>query len=337
MRNFLYVIDHDRRRDLLSFAAGGAVPADRTADHRGLGNYPGADAETVANTVATPIEQELNGVDDMLCMVSQSTSIWQMRITITFALGTDLEDTQVLVQNRVAIAEPRVPEDVRRLGIVTQKSLPDLMMVVHLCSPDESLDQLYISSYALLQMRDVLQRIGGVGQVQMFGARDYSMRVWLDPDRIAALVLSAGEVIAAIRQQNVQVAGGILGEPPIPQSATFHTSIVLQGRLSDPEQFEEIVVKATADGRIVRLADVVRIELGAQSYVSNAYLNGKPAVALAIFQRPGSNALATAKEVLATVEELLRDFPEKLSYEVVYNPTEFIITPRNLSRNRSRR
>lgn len=287
-------------------------------------NYPGADAETVASTVATPIEQELNGVDDMIYMSSQSTSTGQMRITITFAIGTDLDDAQVLVQNRVAIAEPRVPEEVRRLGIVTQKSSPDLMMVVHLRSPDDSLDQLYISNYGLLQMRDVLQRIDGVGQVQMFGARDYSMRVWLDPDHIAALNLSVGEVVAAIRQQNVQVAGGVLGEPPVPESTAFHTGIVLQGRLSEADEFERIVVKATEDGRIVRLEDVARIELGAQSYVTNSYLNGKPAVALAIFQRPGSNALATAEEVLATVAELAENFPEGLSYEVVYNPTEFI-------------
>ncbi len=287
-------------------------------------NYPGADAETVANTVATPIEQELNGVDDMLYMSSQSTSTGQMRITITFAIGTDLDDAQVLVQNRVAIAEPRVPEEVRRLGIVTQKSSPDLMMVVHLRSPDDSLDQLYISNYGLLQLRDVLQRIDGVGQVQMFGARDYSMRIWLDPDRIAALGLSVGEILAAIRQQNIQVAGGVLGEPPVPDNTAFHTGIVLQGRLTEPSEFEEIVVKATEDGRIVRLADVARIELGALSYVTNSYLNGRPAVALAIFQRPGSNALATADEVLDTMAELARDFPDGLNYEVVYNPTEFI-------------
>ncbi len=287
-------------------------------------NYPGADAETVANTVATPIEQELNGVDDMLYMLSQSTSTGQLRITITFAIGTDLDDAQVLVQNRVAIAEPRVPEEVRRLGIVTQKSSPDLMMVVHLRSPDESLDQLYISNYGLLQIRDVLQRIDGVGQVQLFGAREYSMRVWLDPDRMAALNLSAGEVLTAIRQQNVQVAGGVLGEPPVPHPAAFHTGIILQGRLSEPEQFEAIVVKATADGRIVRLGDVARIELGAQSYVTNSYLNSAPAVALAIFQRPGSNALETADVVLDTMKRLAREFPEGLNYEVVYNPTEFI-------------
>ncbi|GAB5470635.1 MAG: multidrug efflux RND transporter permease subunit [Rhodospirillales bacterium] len=287
-------------------------------------SYPGADAETVANTVATPIEQELNGVENMLYMFSQSTSTGQMRLTITFALGTNLDDAQVLVQNRVATAEPRVPEEVRRLGIVTQKSSPDLMMVIHLRSPDESLDQLYISNYGLLQIRDVLQRVDGVGQIQMFGARDYSMRVWLDPDRIAALGMTAGEVVEAVRGQNVQVAGGILGQPPTPQASAFHTGIVLQGRLEEVEQFEQIVVKATSDGNIVRLADVARIELGAQEYTTNSYLNGKPAVALAIFQRPGSNALETADRLLATIEELSKDFPDGLAYEVVYNPTEFI-------------
>ncbi len=287
-------------------------------------NYPGADAETVSNTVATPIEQELNGVEGMLYMLSQSTSTGQMVLTITFALGTDLDDAQVLVQNRVATAEPRVPEEVRRLGIVTQKSSPDLMMVVHLLSPDNSLDQLYISNYGLLQVRDVLQRIDGVGQIRMFGARDYSMRVWLDPERIAELDMTAGEVVRAVREQNVQVAGGILGQPPTPEASIFHTGIVLQGRLEDPEQFEQIVVKATGDGRIVRLADVARVELGAQEYVNNSYLNGNPAVALAIFQRPGSNALETADEVLATMARLSEDFPDGLAYEVIYNPTEFI-------------
>ncbi|MEO1192580.1 MAG: multidrug efflux RND transporter permease subunit [Pseudomonadota bacterium] len=287
-------------------------------------SYPGADAETVANTVATPIEQELNGVENMLYLFSQSTSTGQLRMTITFALGTNLDDAQVLVQNRVATAEPRLPEEVRRLGVVTQKSSPDLMMVVHLRSPDESLDQLYISNYGLLQIRDVLQRVDGVGQVQMFGARDYSMRIWLDPDRIAALGMTAGEVVTAIRGQNVQVAGGTLGQPPTPDPAAFHTPIVLQGRLSEVEQFESIVVKATSDGQIVRLSDVGRVELGALDYTTNSYLNGKPAVALAIFQRPGSNALETADALLATMAELSESFPEGLAYEVVYNPTEFI-------------
>ena len=287
-------------------------------------NYPGADAETVADTVATPIEQELNGVEGMLYMLSQSTSTGQMRLTITFEVGTDLDAAQVLVQNRVAIAEPRVPEEVRRLGIVTQKSSPDLMMVVHLLSPDDSLDQLYISNYGLLQIRDVLQRIDGVGQIQLFGARDYSMRVWLDPDRIAELGMTAGEVVAAVREQNVQVAGGVLGQPPVPQPGAFHTNIVLQGRLEEEQQFENIVVKATPDGGLVRLSDVARVELGAQEYVNNSYLNGKPAVAVAIFQRPGSNALDTAERVLTTMERLKADFPDGLDYEVVYNPTEFI-------------
>jgi len=286
--------------------------------------YPGADAETVSDTVATPIEQELNGVENMLYMLSQSTSTGQMRLTITFAIGTDLDEAQVLVQNRVSIAEPRLPEEVRRLGVVTQKSSPDLMMVVHLLSPDDSLDQLYISNYGLLQIRDVLQRIDGVGQVQLFGARDYSMRIWLDPDRIAELGMTAGEVVASVRAQNVQVAGGILGQPPVPRPGAFHTPIVLQGRLEEEEQFEDIVVKATPAGEIVRLSDVARVELGAQEYVNNSYLDGKAAVAVAIFQRPGSNALDTADQVLATMKRLERDFPQGLAYDVIYNPTDYI-------------
>jgi len=287
-------------------------------------SYPGASAETIADSVATPIEQQLNGVEGMLYMLSQSTSTGQMRLTITFQLGTNLDAAQVLVQNRVAIAEPRLPEPVRRLGITTQKSSPDLMLVVHLISPDNSLDQLYISNYGLLQVREVLRRIDGVGAVQMFGARDYAMRIWLDPDKVAAVNMTASEVIAAVREQNVQVAGGILGQQPLPDPIAFETTITLQGRLSDPEEFAEIVVKATPEGRIVRLKDVARVELGAQDYSTNSYLDGKPAVALAIFQRPGSNALATADELLATMEELSADFPEGLAYRVVYNPTEFI-------------
>lgn len=286
--------------------------------------YPGASAEVIADTVSTPIEQEVNGVEGMLYMYSQATSDGRMTLTITFELGTDIEQAQVLVQNRVAIAEPRLPEEVRRLGVVTQKSSPDILLVVHMLSPKGTFDQLYISNYALLQVRDELARIDGVGQIQMFGARDYSMRIWLDPDRIASLNLTAGDVLAALRAENVQVAGGALGQPPVDVSGAFQTNLTLQGRLTDVEQFENIVVKTGEEGRFTRLKDVARVELGARDYVTNSYLDGQSAIVLLLSQRPGSNALATANAVQETMEDLSQLFPEDLEYDIIYNPTEFI-------------
>ncbi|MCG8641001.1 MAG: multidrug efflux RND transporter permease subunit [Desulfobacterales bacterium] len=286
-------------------------------------SYPGANAQTVAATVATPLEQEINGVENMLYMLSQSTGDGLMTLTITFKLGTDLDEAQVLVQNRVAIAEPRLPEEVRRLGVTTRKNSPDLMMVVNMYSPDGTYDQTYIGNYAVLQIRDRLRRIDGVGDVQLFGASEYSMRVWLDPDRIQSYGLTAGEVLAALRNQNVQVASGILNQAPVPRQNAFELSVQTQGRLIDPEQFENIVVKAD-NGRILRLRDIGRVELGAQSYVTRGYLGEKPAIALPIYQRPGSNALETADEIIQTVQALGMDFPPGLEYEIVYNPTEFI-------------
>ncbi|MGH8034128.1 MAG: efflux RND transporter permease subunit, partial [Lysobacterales bacterium] len=211
--------------------------------------YPGATPGVVAETVATPLEQEINGVDDMLYMTSQSTSDGRMSLSIAFRLGTDLDAAQVLVQNRVSIAEPRLPEEVRRLGVVTVKSSPDLMMVIHLLSPDETYDQLYISNYALLQVRDVLARIDGVGSLTVFGAREYAMRVWLDPERLAALDLTAGDVLNALRSQNVQVAGGALGAQPMPLETAFQFSVNTQGRFVDAEQFQDVIIKAGQDGR----------------------------------------------------------------------------------------
>ena len=287
-------------------------------------SYPGASAEVIADTVATPIEQEVNGVENMLYMYSQSSADGTMTLTITFELGTDLDQAQVLVQNRVAIAEPRLPEEVRRIGVTTRKNSPDLLLVIHMISPDASRDQLYISNYALLQVRDVLARIDGVGDVQMFGARDYSMRIWLDPDRNAALELTASDIIQALREQNIQVAGGALGQPPLDTDAAFQTNLLLQGRLTDVEQFEQIIVKTGEDGRFTRLGDVARIELGARSYVTNSFMDGQTAVAIVIQQRPGSNALQTAEGVLEAIGELSADFPDGLEYRVIYNPTEFI-------------
>jgi multidrug efflux pump subunit AcrB len=285
--------------------------------------YPGASAQTVSDTVAAPIEQEINGVEDMLYLYSQATSNGQLTITVTFKLGTDLDKAQVLVQNRVAIAQPRLPAEVQQQGVVTRKNSPDILMVVFMLSPDDSFDQLYISNYALLQVRDQLLRLDGVGDIQMFGARDYSMRLWLDPDRIANLGLTSAEVMAAIRSQNVQIAGGQIAEPPITDRA-FQPNLVFTGRLKDPRQFEDILIKAGADGRVVRLRDVARIELGALSYATNSFLLRKSAVALLVTQRPGSNALATAKNISDTMERLKQTFPKGLDYNIGYNPTEFI-------------
>jgi multidrug efflux pump len=234
--------------------------------------YPGAPPEVIADTVATPIEQEVNGVEDMLYMSSQSTTDGTMQLTITFKIGTDLDKAQVLVQNRVAIAEPRLPEDVRRVGVTTLKSSPDLLMVIHLLSPNKRYDQLYIGNYALIQVRDVLRRIEGVGDVNLFGLREYSMRVWLDPERLSSRNLATSDIVAALREQNVQVASGIVGQPPVPPGHAYQLPVTTLGRLRDPEEFENIVVKTGADGRITRIRDVARIELGARDYSVNSYL-----------------------------------------------------------------
>ncbi|WFU42809.1 multidrug efflux RND transporter permease subunit [Bradyrhizobium sp. CB82] len=285
--------------------------------------YPGASAQTVSDTVAAPIEQEINGVEDMLYLYSQATSNGQLTITVTFKLGTDLDKAQVLVQNRVAIAQPRLPEEVQRNGVVTRKNSPDILMVVFMLSPDDSFDQLYISNYTLLQVRDQLLRLDGIGDIQMFGARDYSMRLWLDPDRIANLGMTSSDVIAAVRAQNLQIAGGQIAEPPIADRA-FQPNLVFTGRLKDIRQFEDIVVKAGSDGRTVRLRDVARIELGALAYTTNSFILRKSAVAMVVTQRPGSNALATAKHISDTMVQLKASFPKGLDYNIGYNPTEFI-------------
>ncbi|TCP35639.1 multidrug efflux RND transporter permease subunit [Sphingomonas sp. BK235] len=287
-------------------------------------NYPGASAETVAETVAAPIEQEINGVDDMLYQSSQSTGDGNLTITVTFKIGTDLDAAQVLVQNRVAVAVPRLPEEVQRLGVVTRKTSPDFLMVVNLISPDKSLDRGYISNYALTQVRDRLARIDGVGDVRLFGSRDYAMRVWIDPGRAAALDLTAGDIVAALRAQNVQVAAGSLGQPPYGNGNAFQLNVETQGRLVDPNQFADVVIRTDDNGRQVRVRDVARVELGAQDYNSNTYLSGQPTVIAAVFQRPGSNALAAAEKVTAEMEAMSKSFPKGLEYRVIYNPTEFI-------------
>lgn len=287
-------------------------------------SYPGANPEVIADTVATPLEQEINGVEDMLYMSSQSTSDGQMSLTITFKLGTDVDKAQVLVENRVAVAEPRLPEEVRRIGVTVRKSSPDMLLVVHLVSPDNRYDQLYISNYALIHVYDVLTRIQGVGNVTVFGAREYSMRVWLDPEKLYSMGMTVSDVVQSLREQNVEVAAGVLGQPPVPSGNAYQLSVNTLGRLDDADQFSEVVIRTGEEGRITRLKDVARVELGARDYGVNSYLDGKPAQAIGIFQLPGSNALATAQAVEKTMARISKDFPKGLEYRIVYNPTVFV-------------
>jgi HAE1 family hydrophobic/amphiphilic exporter-1 len=287
--------------------------------------YPGADAKTIADTVATPIEQEVNGVDDMLYMQSQSTQDGSFSLTITFRVGADLDKAQVLVQNRVALAEPRLPEVVRRVGVTVAKNSPDFLLVVQLISPDNSRDQLYLSNYATQRIVPVLNRLPGVGSVSIFGARDYAMRIWLDPNKVAEMGMSANEVVEALRAQNVQVAGGVLAQPPVPTNRAFQPSITVQGRFLEPDQFEKIIIKHTNDGRVVRLKDIGRAELGARDYGTNAYINDTPVVALLVFQRPGTNALEASETIQATVGKLAKDLPSGIEFRMTYNPTEFFV------------
>ena len=275
----------------------------------------------VAETVATPIEQQVNGVENMLYMSSQSTSDGNMALNITFKLGTNLDTAQVLVQNRVAIAVPTLPAEVQRIGVTTKKQSPDITMVVHLVSPDGSLDSIFTSNYALLQVRDELARIDGVGDINVFGAREYSMRVWLDPHKVSARGLTAQDVVQAIQEQNVQVAAGIIGAQPVPKGATaFQYTVSTQGRLADEKEFGEIVIKTGADGQVTRVRDVARVELAARDYTVNSQLGGKPATAIGIFQRPGSNALATSDAVRAKMAELKQRFPVGLDYKISVRP-----------------
>ncbi len=287
-------------------------------------SYPGANAEIAAQTVATPLEQQINGVENMLYISSQSTADGSVSITVTFELGTDLDTAQVQVQNRVAIAEPRLPESVRRIGVTTIKNSPDLMLVVNMFSPNGTYDQTYIANYVTLQIRDQLARIQGVGNILVFGASQYSMRVWLDPGRIASIEMTAAEVISALQGQNIQVASGTLNKSPVAQGQTaFELSVQTQGRLIEPEQFNNVIIKNT-DGRIVRFKDVGRVELGAESYATRGYLGDKKAVAMPIFQRPGTNALETAATIRSIMQKLSANFPPDLAYDIAYNPTEFI-------------
>jgi hydrophobe/amphiphile efflux-1 (HAE1) family protein len=286
--------------------------------------FAGASAEVIGQTVASPIEQEINGVENMIYMVSQSTGDGALSINVVFKPGTNVDQAQVLVQNRVSVAVPRLPEEVQRIGVTVRKSSPDLMLVIHLISPDGSLDQQYISNYATINVKDVISRIDGVGDTIVFGARDYAMRVWLDPAKVQARSLTASDVVSALRAANVQVAAGAINQPPARAPGAFEIAVQTLGRLSTPDQFNEIVVATDDDGRVTRIRDIARVELGSQDYTSNAYLDNQVATAIGIFQRPGSNALATAASVLSTMDELAKNFPPGLAYRIAYNTTEFV-------------
>jgi hydrophobe/amphiphile efflux-1 (HAE1) family protein len=287
-------------------------------------NYPGANPKVIAETVASPLEQAINGVEGMLYQSSQATADGVMTLTITFALSTDVDKAQVQVQNRVSQALPKLPDVVQRLGVVTNKASPDLTMVVHLVSPDNRYDTLYLSNYALLRVKDELARLDGVGDVQVFGAGQFSMRIWLDPEKVASRGLTADDVVRAIREQNIQVAAGQLGAPPLPSAAEFQVAINAKGRLTTEEDFRSIIVKTGAAGQVTRLKDVARVELGADTYALRALLDNKAAAAIPIFQRPGSNSIAISELVRAKMQELKRDFPQGVDYQIVYDPTVFV-------------
>jgi multidrug efflux pump len=286
--------------------------------------YPGANPEVVAQTVATPLEEQINGVENMLYMFSQGTADGQLSLTVTFKLGTNPDLAQQLVQNRVSQALPRLPEEVRQLGVTTVKSSSNLTMVVHLLSPDERYDMLYLRNYALLTVKDRLSRIPGVGQVVLFGAGDYAMRVWLEPNKVAARDMTASDVINAIREQNVQVAAGTVGSSPATNGVDNQLLVRAQGRLQNEEEFGNIIIKTSKDGAITRLKDVARIELGASEYALRSLLDNKPAAAIAIFQTPDSNAIQISDQVRATMTELQKNFPTGLDYNIVYDPTTFV-------------
>lgn len=286
-------------------------------------NYPGANPKVIADTVASPLEQEINGVEDMLYMSSQATSDGRMTLTITFAIGTDVDRAQTQVQSRVDRAKPRLPQEVQRLGVVTEKSSPDLTMVVHLTSPDDRYDMLYLSNYAALNVKDELARIEGVGAVRLFGASEYSLRIWLDPNKVSAVGLSPAQILASIREQNQQAAAGSLGAQPAGDS-DFQILINVKGRLTTEQEFADIIVKVGEDGEVTRIRDIGRVELGAQSYALRSLLNNKDAVAIPIFQASGSNAIQISDDVRATMAELSKGFPEGLTYDIVYDPTVFV-------------
>lgn len=287
-------------------------------------NFPGASPAVISETVATPLEEQINGVEGMLYMSSLATTDGNMQLTVTFKIGTDADLAQQMVQNRVSQATPRLPEIVRQIGVTTVKSSPDITMVVHVTSPDERYDALYLSNYATLNVKDRLTRIPGIGQVQVFGAGDYAMRIWLNPDKINERGLNAGDVINAVRSQNIQVSTGTIGGPPYTDGATIQMPINAKGRLSSPQEFEDIIIKRDENGTVTRLSDVARVELAAQQYSMGSLLDNKEAAGIGIFAMPGSNALEISKNVRAAMDELKANFPAGVDYDIAYDPTEFV-------------
>src|SRR3954447_25289070 len=283
--------------------------------------YPGANPRTLAEAVATPLEEQINGVENMLYMSSQGTSDGVLTMTVTFRVGTDVDLAQVQVQNRVSQALPRLPDEVRQLGVTTVKSSPNFIMVVHLVSPDHRYNDVYLRNYGLLQIKDVIARIPGIGQVQVFGGGDYAMRIWLDPGKVAARGLTASDVVSAIREQNVQVAAGVIGAPPMPVPVDYQLSVNARGRLIDEQEFGDIIIKTGGGGQMTRLRDVARIELASGSYSLRSMLDNREAVGIGIFQAPGSNALQLSSTVRSTMEELKKNFPQGVDYRIVYDPT----------------
>src|SRR5215470_11622472 len=286
--------------------------------------YPGASADTVARTVATPLEQQINGVENMLYMGSQSTGDGKLTITVTFRIGTDLNVAQMLTQNRVEDALPRLPEDVQRLGVQVRKATPNILLAIHLYSPDESRDNLYLSNYTTLHIKDILARLQGVGDVQFLGGREYAMRIWLEPDKVAVNNLNGSEVLVALRAQNLQVSAGILNQPPVPGREAYQSNVEALGRLSTPEQFGDIVVKSDKQGRVTRVRDIGRVEVGAADYGSTSYMDRSDSTSLLIYAQPGANSLAVDHEVLAAMKDLKKEFPQGVDYKIIYDPTTFI-------------
>jgi multidrug efflux pump len=287
--------------------------------------YPGANAETVAKTVATPIEEQINGVENMLYMSSQSTNTGNLNLTVTFKVGTNLDVAQVQVQNRVAIAQPQLPAEVQQQGIIVKKASPDLTLALAFFSPDGSHDALFISNYVTLQVKDQIARLPGVGDITIFGVRDYSMRLWLIPDQLAARSMTVGDIVNAVREQNIQVAAGIVGGPPLSkQSTAFQYTLNAQGRLTDPSEFGDIIVKVGSDGRITRLNDVGRVELGGADYNTTVNYDGHPAIALGVNQLPGTNAIDTANVIYARMKELKKRFPPGMDYAIAHDTTPFV-------------
>ncbi|ACR11876.1 efflux RND transporter permease subunit [Teredinibacter turnerae] len=287
-------------------------------------SFPGANPKVIAETVARPLEEQMSGVENMIYMFSQATTDGQMMLTVTFKIGTDPDLAQQMVQNRVSQALPRLPEVTRQVGVTVTKSSPNLTMVVHLTSPDQRYDDLFLRNYAVLSVKDELAKLTGVGMVRLFGSGDYAMRIWLNPDKIAEYNLTSTDVVNAIREQNVQVAAGIIGGAPVSSAIEVQMPINAKGRLETPEEFGSIIIKAGQHGEITRLRDVARIELGASDFGLNALLDNKPAVAIPIFQAPGANAIQISDQVRATMKRLSEDFPAGMSYELVYDPTVFV-------------